>query len=144
MSTTHSHLRTRVSRSTVDVLRAAVAGAVGTRNPGSTAPDRGDVEQIFLDWLADPTKPDSLRLDAADGPPTPLTELLGRLCTSPRRLPAAAATTLGLSPRARIGDAATQLLLAVKDPAGPRCRSYRAAAYYLRDLHELAAPFDEL
>jgi len=24
--------------------------------------------------------------------------------------------------------------MAVNDPAGPRCRSYRAAVYYLRDL----------
>lgn len=37
-----------------------------------------------------------------------------------------------------IGQAATELRHAVEDPAGPRCRSCRAVAYYLRDLDRIA------
>jgi hypothetical protein len=66
------------------------------------------------------------------------------LSTSKRALTPDAAQTLGLGDGATVGTAAADLLMAVKDPAGPNCRSYRAAALYLRDHHELAVIFDEL
>ena len=107
-------------------------------------PDSGllAAERRFLAWLADADKPDQVQLE--DGTHLPLATLLGVLCASWRRLPPAAATTLGLSAESTIGEATAELVLAVKDPAGPRCRSYRAAVYYLHDLHGLMADLHEL
>jgi len=101
-------------------------------------------EFAFVRWLLEPDKPDHLRLDGPDRAATPLTWALGELCTSRRTLPTDAAAVLGLSPDATVGHAATELLLAVNDPAGPRCRSYRAAAYHLRGLAGLEEVFDDL
>lgn len=104
----------------------------------ATPPAVGDLETAFVDWLADPVFANELRLDGCDGPPTPMRQVLDALCSSVRALPAEAAATLGMPAGTTIGHAASELRLAVEHPAGPRCRTYRAAAYYLRGLDRLA------
>ncbi len=110
-----------------------------------TPVDLGEVaaEQRALAWLDDPELPDQLPAEPGD------TDLSARSAlrsvrSSARRLPAAHAARLGLGEGATLGEAATALTRAVEDPHGPRCRSYRAAAYYLHDVHELTAVFDDL
>jgi hypothetical protein len=112
--------------------RSPSSGASPRRPPETLAAHRLRAEQGCLDWLADPAEPDEVHL-AGDGVPTPLTTLFGLLCTSSRRLPADAAATLGMAADTTIGVAAAELVLAVNDPIGPRCSSYRAAVHYLRD-----------
>jgi hypothetical protein len=91
-------------------------------------------EHAFLGWLADPASTHELTLAGAHGP-EPLAQILGELSLSSRVLPDQAATSLGLPPRTTtVGQAAVEVLLAVKDPAGPRCRSFRAAVLYLHAL----------
>lgn len=101
-----------------------------------------DLEEAFLTWLGTYDKPALLHLDGPDAPPTHLSEMLDALRDSSRRLPAAEAGELGLPPGTWLGAAASQLQHAVHDPRGPRCRSYRAAAYYLRSYHGLEGVFD--
>lgn len=120
------------------------AGAPPAADPSApVAAARREAEGCFLDRLASPDKPDEVQL-AGDAAPTPVTRLLGLASTSSRRLPAEAAAMLGMPDGVSVGAAAAELVLAVNDPAGPRCRSYRAAVYYLRDLHELAAALEDL
>ena len=102
------------------------------RSPASTPRQRA-MEQAFLVWLAEPTSADELPLDGSEGP-APLARVLGELSLSGRVLPAETAARVGLPDGTTVGHAAAELLLVVKDPAGPRCRSFRAAVYYLRDL----------
>jgi hypothetical protein len=98
-----------------------------------STPRRRAVEQACLIWLADPSSADELML--ADGDqPVPLGRALGELSLSERPLPAETAASIGLPDGNTFGHVAAELLLAVKDPAGPRCRSFRAAVFYLRDL----------
>lgn len=94
-------------------------------------------EHAFLAWLADPTSAEELRLADGDAP-EPLARILGELSLSNRVLPAEMSARLSLPDGTTIGRAAAELLLAVKDPGGPRCRSFRAAAFYLRDLDRFA------
>ncbi|MFA9431861.1 hypothetical protein [Egicoccus sp. AB-alg2] len=101
-------------------------------------------ERAFVRWLVQPDKPDELRLGGPDAPATPLTWTLGELCTSRHTLPPIAAAVLGCEEGLSVGQAATELLLAVNDPAGPRCRSYRAATYYLRERALLGEVFADL
>ena len=106
--------------------RAASSGAAG-------ASDRTRAEAAFEAWLTNDDRPDVWQLDAPDSPPVSLTRMLGELMLSRRQLPADAAAALGMPPGTRMGHAAAELILAVNDPAGPHCRSYRSALYYLRD-----------
>lgn len=99
----------------------------------ASTPRQRAAEHAFLDWLAQPTSTDELPLATGDGP-EPLAPILGELSLSKRLLPAQTAARLGLPEGTTLGHAAVEVLLAVKDPAGPRCRSFRAAVYYLRDL----------
>jgi hypothetical protein len=61
-----------------------------------------------------------------------------------RQLPADLAAAIGLPASCSLGRAATELLLAVDDHAGPRCRSFRAAAYYLAGRRMLDGALVEL
>ena len=100
----------------------------------TTSADLLDADQtVFLDWLADPALPDEIV--ARRRRPTERTVyLLGRLATSPYALPVAAAAVVGLPAGTSMGTAAVALVLAVEDPVGPCCPSYRAAAHHLRRL----------
>ena len=108
---------------------------------GPPADDRV-AERWFLDWLADPAGPDEPP-NAADGRPMPMTVLLGRLTASSRGLPAEATDLLGLDEGATIGAAAVELVVAVNDPAGPRCRSYRAAVAFVQANHRFLTPRED-
>jgi len=96
-------------------------------------PHQRAAEQAFLSWLVAPTSADELPL-VDGGEPEPLARILVELSLSSRVLPTETAASLGLRDGTTIGHAAVEVLLAVKDPAGPRCRSYRAAVFFLRDL----------
>jgi len=97
-----------------------------------STPRQQAAEQAFLDWLAQPLSTEELALP--DDEPEPVARVLGELCLSERLVPADTAAGIGLPGATTVGHAAAELLLAVKDPAGPRCRSFRAAVHYLRDL----------
>jgi hypothetical protein len=121
-----------------DLLHYTDATPDSTRTPPTRALDaagaliRTPTEAAFEGWLTDHDRPDVWQVD---DPETSPTQMLGALVLSPRQLPADAADALGMPPGTTVGDAAAELILAVNDPAGPHCRSYRAALYYLRDHH---------
>lgn len=97
-----------------------------------STPRQQAAEQAFLVWLAQPTSAEEL--PSSDDEPEPMARALGELSLSERSVPADTAASIGLPGATTVGHAAAELLLAVKDPAGPRCRSFRAAVYYLREL----------
>ena len=99
----------------------------------TTAPRRVDAEPAFLAWLAEPTSANEPLLAGSDEPER-LTPVLGQLTSSTRTLPSETAINLGLPDGTTVGHVAAELLIAVDDPAGPRCGSYRAAVYSLREL----------
>ena len=99
------------------------------------------LESAFLDWLADPVRPDELWVDGPDQPAIPIGRVLGELSVSPTPLPDDAVAQLGLPADASIGDAAAALVVAVRDPAIERCHSYRSAVDYLADLDRPTAPW---
>ncbi|TVR36546.1 MAG: hypothetical protein EA388_03455 [Nitriliruptor sp.] len=98
-----------------------------------SAPHQRPAERAFSVWLAEPTSANESLLAYGDEPEA-LARALGELSLSRQVLPAGTAADVGLPDGTTIGHAAVEVLLAVKDPAGPRCRSYRAAVFYLRDL----------
>ena len=122
--------------------RGAVRQPVHGHAPSATwsagPPSVSDLETAFMGWLADPVLADELRLDDRDASPTPMRQVLDSLCSSVRPLPGEVAATLGMPAGTTIGHAASELRLAVEHPAGARCRSHRAAAYYLRGLDRIA------
>ena len=95
------------------------------------------LEDAFLAWAHDPAKPDVVDLGAHGQ--VSMVELARGVGGSPATLPAFACVQLGLPPGVTIAAAAAQLLDATIDPDGPRCRSFRAASYYLRGLVRLDA-----
>lgn len=104
--------------------------------PEATAPaDAAKLadEERFLEWLLGCGQPSQQAPSHQDEPTTGLPQLLRRLSTSSRSLPPEAARILGRPEGISVGDAATEILLAVRDPAGPRCRTYRAAVYFLHE-----------
>lgn len=123
-----------------DLLRDKGPATNGAKTPSPKAVSSGAAgagqtraEAAFDAWLTSDDKPDAWQLDGPDSPPVSLTGILGELVLSRCQLPVAAAAALGMPPGTALGYAAAELLLAVNDPAGPRCRSYRSALYYLRD-----------
>lgn len=136
-------LQDRLRRSAAD-LEAIISHLLRTDTCGSSfpppaptssasTPRQRALEHAFLGWLRQPTSTEELPLANGDGP-EPLARILGELSLSNRPLPAQTAAKLGLPDSTTFGHAAVEVLLAVKDPAGPRCRSFRAAVFYLRDL----------
>lgn len=111
----------------------AGSGPPATPRSSTMTPRQLAAEQAFLAWLAEPTNAGEVPLDGSEAP-EPLAQVLGELSLSGRVLPAETAAGIGLSGGATVGHVATELLLAVEDPAGPRCRSFRAAVIYLRGL----------
>lgn len=128
--------------------RTPVTGATQPPRPPATTgvgqPAVSALEDAFTRWLTDPVAADEVRLDDHDGSPHPLRQVLEALGSSARPLPSEAAAVLGMPADTTIGHAVTELRLAVDDPSGPRCRSYRAAAFYLRGLDRIAPATAEL
>jgi hypothetical protein len=132
-------------RRTESLTTAAPVTGSGTpakdpdRCPSSSAPPQVDTwdvdpEATFLTWLADPQALDVLHTDDRQPLGLPVSWLLGMLCVSSTPLSEQTARQLGYRRPSSIGDAATDLLLAVSDPGGPRCSSFAAARTYLREF----------
>ena len=96
-----------------------------------------ELEDAFRAWVHDPAKPDVV--DLGQHREVPMVELLRRLGDSRATLGASACVPIGLPPGVTIAMAVAALLHATVDPDGPRCRSFRAASYYLRGLARLDA-----
>ncbi len=89
-------------------------------------------EQALLSWLYSTTRPESIDLQGQSHPTVPLAQLLGRVTTSRRQLPSHISATLSWPSEATFGDLATELLVAVLDPAGPRCPTFADAVKHLQ------------
>jgi hypothetical protein len=96
-----------------------------------------ELEDAFQAWAHDPAKPDVV--DLGEHGDVPMVELSRRLGESRATLAASACAQIGLPSGVTIATAAAALLDATVDPDGPRCRSFRAASYYLRGLAHLDA-----
>ena len=105
----------------------------------SSALGLDELEDAFCAWVDEPVKPDVV--DLGQHGAVPIAELSRRLRGSQATLPASACVQLGLPPGVTIAAAIAELLHATVDPGGPRCRSFRAASYYLRGLARLDADF---
>jgi hypothetical protein len=144
--------RVRDAAARLQALVHALSGATGVdpahRPTLSTRsvppPSLGELETAFLGWLADPVTADEVRLADGAGSPLPMRPVLDALSTSTCPLSGEVAATLGMPAGTTVGHAASELRLAVDDPAGPRCRSYRAGAYYLRGLDRMALATTEV
>jgi hypothetical protein len=99
-----------------------------------------DLEDHFLAWAESPEKSDVVELGQRRA--LLMTTLARRLSRSTRLLTPAAALQLGLSPATTIAVAADELLMATINPDGPRCRSYRAASFFLRGRAQLEADLE--
>jgi len=115
----------RVSPIDVDGMPADLSGS-----PAAT-PSEALLEASFRAWVEGPVKADVLVIGNHDPVKVPLERALHLLSTSTRPLAPAHGDALGLDPNVTIGMAAVSLLQACADPAGPRCRSYRSASYFL-------------
>ena len=94
-----------------------------------------EFEDAFLAWAEDPSKPDVIGI--AGYGDVSMADLARRLDGSPSLLPPTACRQLGVPTGVTVGIAAAELLHVTVDPDGPRCRSFRAATYYLRGLIRL-------
>lgn len=72
--------------------------------------------------------------------PLTMVEVLSRLTTCATPLAEDARRALRAPAHTTVGDAARSLLFARHDPAGPRCRSYRAAAYFFEQGGRMPFP----
>ena len=101
----------------------------------SNGPALAEFEDAFRSWALDLSKPDEV-LVGTHGRFT-MVEIVHRLEDSRGSLSASECLQIGLAPGVAVGDAASELRYATVDPDGPRCRSFRAATYYLRGLTRL-------
>jgi hypothetical protein len=127
-----------------DAVRSGPRSRVGLRLVSDRAPGRAyglDVASdaaspsdrvTFLGWLTACVLDEELDADGHLAPDPTFEHLLDGLGVSRSPLPTELAEALGLGPGATVGDAATELLAAVTDLTGPRCRSYRSAVYFLQ------------
>ncbi|HEX2028973.1 MAG TPA: hypothetical protein VHF25_13340 [Nitriliruptorales bacterium] len=94
---------------------------------GEHPPAQRPSESLLAAWLSE-----VLRRGAGSSPmPTGGPATLHALEASTAVLPPELASRFGLAEGATYGQFVGRLLWARNDPGGPRCRSYRAAAYYL-------------
>ncbi len=96
-----------------------------------------ELEDAFLRWVHDPDMPDVV--DLGEQRVISMAALARQLEGSQTTLAASACRRIGVAPGASIARATAELLHATIDPDGPRCRSFRAASYYLRGLVRLDA-----
>ena len=103
----------------------------------SSALDLDELEHAFHAWAHDPAKPDVV--DLGRHGEVSMVALSRHLGASRSTLAASACLQIGLPRGVTIATAVAELLHATVDPDGPRCRSFRAATYYLRGLARLDA-----
>ena len=96
-----------------------------------------ELEDAFRAWADGPAKPEVVDLGQLGA--VSMVELSHRLRGSQATLDTPACMQIGLPPGVTIATAVAALLRATLDPDGPRCRSFRAASYYLRGLAHLDA-----
>lgn len=91
---------------------------------------------LLVDWLTHDSRPVLIAPGQAHPDRQPLTidQVVEGLLGDLTPLPDAATRALGLPPRTRTSAAAHLLRWAVDEPHGPRCRSYRAASYFIAGL----------
>jgi hypothetical protein len=93
------------------------------------------LEAGFRTWVEGHAKADVVvvgcRGRGSDPVAVPLAAALRVLSSSTRPLAPARGESLWLPADVTLGAAAAALLYACEDPDGPRCRSYRAATYFL-------------
>lgn len=129
----------------VDPVRSGPRSRVGLRLVSDRAPGRAygldvvphatshsDDCATFLGWLTACVLDEQLDADGHLAPDPTVEHLLDGLGVSPSPLPTELAEALGSGPGATVGDAAIELLAAVTELTGPRCRSYRSAVYFLQ------------
>jgi hypothetical protein len=97
------------------------------------------LEAAFRKWIEGSAKGDMLVIGSRGTAPVSLERALRCLATSMRPLAPTPGAALGLNDDVTVGTAATVLLNARTDPDGPRCRSYRAASYFLIGQAHLAS-----
>jgi len=88
-------------------------------------------------WIEGPAKPEVLLVGPGAQIAVPLERALQCLLSSDEPLAPAHGRALGLADDASIATAASRLLEARFSPYGPRCRSFRAASYFLVGLARL-------
>ena len=120
------------------------------RSPTSPAPDvyvddeaespsLRFLEVAFRGWVDGYVKPEMLIVGSSDHPEVSMDTALRRLRHSTEPLAPAHGRMLGLDDDATIAVAADALLGACADPDGPRCRSFRAASYFLSGMARINA-----
>jgi hypothetical protein len=92
------------------------------------------VEHVLRAVGADPGHDDPSDTDPGATDPE-VVRLLGRVAISSRPVPASVTHALDLPASTTCGDLATRLLLALREPDGPRCRSLRSALAFIRESY---------
>jgi hypothetical protein len=110
-------------------------GAAGGSTAG-TAPPSGEVREVFDQWV-EAGCPQWLPSGATG---VEVEALLGQLSNDREQVPAPTATALGQDSPCGYARASWLLVWARREPDGPRCRSYRAARYFLADADPAALP----
>jgi hypothetical protein len=96
--------------------------------PASSAASAGEACEVFDQWVQDGCRQ---RLSGATS--VEADALLSRVSEEFRLLPAPTTAALGQDSGCSYARASSLLVWARHDPHGPRCRSYRAARYFLTD-----------
>jgi hypothetical protein len=103
------------------------------------------LEDAFRRWVEGRVRPETLSIGRDPAVDLPMELVLRRLTSSTAPLRPTDGRRLGLAADVCVAEAAERLLQARLDPSGPRCRSFRAASYFLVGLARIAVddPDDE-
>jgi hypothetical protein len=115
--------------------RGATFGALGGATAGSVPPS-GEVRDVFDRWV-EAGCPQQLASGATG---VKVDALLGQLSNDRELVPAPTTAALGQESPCSYVRASWLLAWAHHAPDGPRCRSYRAARYFLADADPAALP----
>jgi hypothetical protein len=114
--------------------RATTAPSLAPHARGLAPEDLHLLERALRAWIEDPSGPDTLTIGRDDPVTVPLEHALAHLRRSTEPLTPAHRRALGLGRGATLATAAAELLQACVAADGPRCRSFRAARYFLAGL----------
>lgn len=111
------------------------SGALGRATAGAT-PSSGEAREVFDRWV----KARCPQRLASGATGVEVDALLGDVSDDRGLVPAPASAALGQDSRCSYARASWLLVWAHHAPDGPRCRSYRAARYFLADADPAALP----